>query len=449
MGNKFIKNAAKALADAQAENEELKRKIRALEEDNNSLRGVSCRKCRHLRASTTPPQSPSSRSSSSASSCSPTKSYMSPTAASEAKTAAPSNTTTPATPSQTAKTIIVNDEPYTYRDGTIVSTKLDPNARFLRDTDSTLTKRWLKRQSHPRAQFDYRRYQTKGKQDADSPDSEGDDGWPVGSGWRANKSAGLDNNFYTANDDPSDGQLSGPECETVGGDSRSSANPSTRPPPEYMPLDETELGIRSGLADEGWTRSGCLAHIYINNEKGMNMLRRAHSIARESFWHAAKVRWPKMWEAHFKDGPGLVKTGYSELELYTGTWSWAREIKRELEAFSQLRNCVCHPRALDRPRQYEIYLTIAHRLVVKLDDERRAMKIRKLRDTLRREAERTLDDLRARAHLAETPLSGSVEWKIQHERLLSSICSQTDTSNYHPDVVRAAKKWASRCGDRD
>lgn len=136
--------------------------------------------------------------------------------------------------------------------------------------------------------------------------------------------------------------------------------------------------------------------------------------------------------------------GHGELERYLGEFDFNREflaiggcsaadINSALFGVTELRNAVCHfgGRYWNSVARYDRLLADSQTLLVRLQDERRALKIRRLRDELREEAEKSLTEVEALGHLAVLPYPLPAR-PYHHKWLLESMddCGQDDIHQY-------------------
>lgn len=125
--------------------------------------------------------------------------------------------------------------------------------------------------------------------------------------------------------------------------------------------------------------------------------------------------------------------GHGELERYLGEFDFNREflaiggcsaadINSALFGVTELRNAVCHfgGRYWNSVARYDRLLADSQTLLVRLQDERRALKIRRLRDELREQAEKSLAEVEALGNLVALPYPLPVR-PYHHQRLLERM----------------------------
>ncbi|RYP49758.1 hypothetical protein DL769_011047 [Monosporascus sp. CRB-8-3] len=229
------------------------------------------------------------------------------------------------------------------------------------------------------------------------------------------------------------------------------------PPSEGLPSKGQTLEERSRLRDSSWL-SGPAGHVHIPSKTVCRLLRKAFCLAQESFYYAARKHWrdTKIWYGNFTQGPHEVLFGYSELErrigerwheysmdfLANGGFS-ASDVVSALFDMPTVRNKVCHfgGRCSDDLKTYDSDLTTCQKLAVTLKDERRAFKIRQLRDQLRVEAEKVLAEIESLQDLATLPYARP--WKRHHVKAFRDLELSTD-EDMPETIVRAAETWSWR-----
>jgi hypothetical protein len=141
-----------------------------------------------------------------------------------------------------------------------------------------------------------------------------------------------------------------------------------------------------------------------------------HVLAQEALWEALYEHWPQVVLELYPEGPETVRFGNQELldTIYkytnlTNTNECCRCVHSCIKyGQTYLRNAVCHPHArgtwiIDRE------LRQAQKLAVSVLDERRAYKIRQLRDELVAEAKRTDETMATLVGLAHLNEEG---WEV-------------------------------------
>ncbi|RYP53645.1 hypothetical protein DL768_001425 [Monosporascus sp. mg162] len=355
--------------------------------------------------------------------------------------------------------ISVGEGRYIYEDGTPV--KLGP----------TVVQNW---DLTPRYQAQTRATEGKRKPYVNSPRGRLRDGPRRNkvSQDEANNTETVKTENYAATSDRSDGDAEPTDPESPSEDTASSKHEmlielklssELEPPSEDEPTSKElssksqTLEERSELRDSSWL-SGPAGHVYIPSKPAYRLLRKAFCLAQESFYYAARKHWrdTKIWYGNFTQGPHEVLFGYSELEsrigerwheysmdfLANGGFS-SSDVVSALFDMPTVRNKVCHfgGRCSDDLKTYDSDLAICQRLAVTLKDERRALKIRRLRDQLRVEAEKVLAEIESLHDLAALPYARP--WKRHHVKSFRELELSTDEDM--PEViVRAAETWSWR-----
>ncbi|KAI0019399.1 hypothetical protein F4780DRAFT_793284 [Xylariomycetidae sp. FL0641] len=213
------------------------------------------------------------------------------------------------------------------------------------------------------------------------------------------------------------------------------------PKPEEHPLrrlDHTEV---SSLFEDR------LKRVIIPSTIGYELLEKALKLSREVIYYACKQYWPEVCESHFVSGPHEVKLGYAEIEY----WYQYGKIQREaghteypLYGIIDLRNMYCHfggyhARHTDA-WDYDCHLTKAQQLAEGWGDVDRTQQIVALRNTVRTEALRVIEQIATLEVWANALPFGTESFQAHHEimfrRFLNSGIS------YPEVVVRTACGWA-------
>ncbi|KAI0469811.1 hypothetical protein GGR56DRAFT_684314 [Xylariaceae sp. FL0804] len=189
-----------------------------------------------------------------------------------------------------------------------------------------------------------------------------------------------------------------------------------------------------------------------------NLLARALRLAQEILYHCLDKHYHEA-RVSLYSGPEEVLFGYGDLDRL-GT-QWLGRIDRQknvwpklryayatIQAVIPLRNTVCHfssrtnfqcDRLID-PVQY---------LAETLGDAERATRARRLRELLRKEAERIAEEIGALGSLAVLPFARP--WRSHHEGLFRSMSARSRFTEprYWPEaVVRAMVHWVESEGQR-
>lgn len=215
-----------------------------------------------------------------------------------------------------------------------------------------------------------------------------------------------------------------------------------------------ELAEKSGLhRDDKFERE----YVGIDSKKGLGYLQKAFEIVQEAVFEVGKTGAPG-WGL-FVDGPHLVRLGRNELLSWMGEYpdpcmgrngSTAYQIRRALLDVVPLRNAISHPSSgyFRSPRRIEALLKSAQEVAVILVDERRAFELRKLRDELCDEANRSVQDIVDLYHLTLQPHGPKLQFKYHHEAMFIDIIHSRYNIYYDEQVQAIASVWANQ-EDRD
>ncbi|RYP42492.1 hypothetical protein DL767_000180 [Monosporascus sp. MG133] len=196
-------------------------------------------------------------------------------------------------------------------------------------------------------------------------------------------------------------------------------------------------------------------HVYVPSKFTFKLLRRALILAQEAFYEMARDNWPDIRQVSFPEGPHEVRFGRTEMESCLGSLpteqlgargTRASGVKCAIEEMANLRNAVCHFRGntAHTPPDIDTLLKYAQCLAVELRDEPRALKIRDLRDALRRRAEEELLVIEELEPLAALPFF-EPRWKAHQELLFREVLCRIKMpwyrGDYPPAVVCIANEW--------
>ncbi|KAI0097288.1 hypothetical protein GGR51DRAFT_566614 [Nemania sp. FL0031] len=201
------------------------------------------------------------------------------------------------------------------------------------------------------------------------------------------------------------------------------------------PLSDTEddsklddsLEKRSRLRDDLYFGQ---QHINIDSKTGFDLLRRAAEIAQEVI-HAVGESGHEAWP-RFRGGPHEVKLGRNELMAWLGECPQARFALNGKSASTvfnavldvvPLRNAVCHPcgNTFEAAESVDRLIRLSQALAVTLGDEKRAFEVRQLRDDLRDEANRSVQDVLDLYYMSTQPYSPGIECKYHHVKLFKYL----------------------------
>ena len=234
-------------------------------------------------------------------------------------------------------------------------------------------------------------------------------------------------------------------------------SPSSGGPGDIILEDESEsLETRCRLRDNSWL-SGPSGQVYVRSNTAYRFLCQAFRLAQETFREAAREHWPQVFEsAGLREGPQEVLFGWTELEktfyihdttkfsIKTSRW---HDIWDAMLDMVEVRNSVAHfgGRYWNDNETYDRLLANCQRLAVRVYDERRAFKIREIRDKLRKEADRTLQSIERLSWLDALPYARP--WEYHHERAFRRARGPADLCGAYEEHVpqgirRGADIWS-------
>lgn len=211
---------------------------------------------------------------------------------------------------------------------------------------------------------------------------------------------------------------------------------------------EKSLATRSRLDDRDFYSTPA-SECYIPISVQYRLCGMALRFAQQAAWHNLRRHWPKTQRMWYPEGPEEVRFGRSELE-HVSISGDDYDINEHICGRSHpigpmvgvvdLRNRVAHPGRMTN-RGLDYYLQLAQRLAVRLLDEPRALKIRKLRDTVQAEARKSLAEIEAVDLLASLPCAEELKWALHHQRMFNRLRSY-DSNEVPPAILRAAAAWS-------
>ncbi|KAJ8110739.1 hypothetical protein ONZ43_g5798 [Nemania bipapillata] len=229
---------------------------------------------------------------------------------------------------------------------------------------------------------------------------------------------------------------------------------STTPPSEDIEVEvgdapEPSLAKRSRLNDNlnHATRS-----VVIDSKRALDYLRRGIEIAQGVVFEISSSRAPG-W-CHFEDGPHLVRFGRSELMYWIGeecprsylarNGHSADTVHSALLDIVPIRNSISHPvgQWLRCPIDADDSLRRVHSLAIILGDEKRAFEARRLRDELRDETNRLVQDVLDLYYLTLQPYAPKMEYKSNHVALFKYALRNYDPSVHSAQLMAVARMWA-------
>lgn len=231
-------------------------------------------------------------------------------------------------------------------------------------------------------------------------------------------------------------------------------------------LDDTSsdcLAARSRLFDNDFYRTPA-ARIILPARVVFRVLASGLAIAQDTLWNAMRTHWPDKQQWRWLKSPRQVQLGQSELQDIFGGEDKPRTnynnmcggpsstVNGAILSLPELRNTVAHQNLVGL-RTADGLLEDAQHLAVVLKDERRAFKVRDLRDTLQTEALKALEEIKSVNYILCDPLNSHRQWKILHQRTFREVIAHR--KGYGPDsqkiyeaypdfVKHAAAEWTHR-----
>lgn len=226
----------------------------------------------------------------------------------------------------------------------------------------------------------------------------------------------------------------------------------------------SSLAVSSRLDDVDFRRSPA-ARIFIPARKMFRVLASGLCIAQDIIWHAMRTHWPQVQRFYWLESPREVKLGRTELqEIFGGENVPLRQynnlcggpsmtVNGAILSLPELRNTVAHSNRVGLVVADGLLQDVQY-LAVVLQDERRALKVRQLRDALQAEAHKALREIEALYSIMWDPLNSRRQWRIHHQLTFREVlayrnsCGPGAEEHYKafPDHVKnAAADWAWRC----
>ncbi|KAI1772173.1 hypothetical protein F4818DRAFT_444405 [Hypoxylon cercidicola] len=204
--------------------------------------------------------------------------------------------------------------------------------------------------------------------------------------------------------------------------------------------------------------------VQISSKDGFDVLRAAHRIAQEAFYDAARKFWPSIWDS-IQEGPHLVRLGRTEIGQYmgeTGTHfdlslcgSQHSTVYYTLLDLVDLRNTLCHPGTpLQSVCGVDSHLLAVQMFTLALRDEQRSMKIRSMRDELRRLAVESFDRINCFSSLAVLPFANEANphWEPYQKSMFRTVLLidvesdwrgfDTELQDRYRGLLQVAQAWA-------
>ncbi|KAI8949383.1 hypothetical protein F4801DRAFT_603307 [Xylaria longipes] len=348
------------------------------------------------------------------------------------------------------RAVLINGERCVYKAGglTHITTSWGPYPRFMEDTKASCNRNfeifeetWARKR-----QLDFRNLKRQPKEEPRKSDTrcstpivEEVELLPEEPQQQTPSSPTLpEPTFSTAGTEVESWESSDTEVERVGTKVESALEPDL--------AEKTRLNDHLNLRKE---------IIYIKSKTGLDFLRRAAEITQNAIFdfRSFMPEW-KTWM--FEDGPHVVRLGRDEMIRWMGGCNeycenlhngrLGRDISRTLLSVVCLRNTISHPHGyeLRDPERLDYRLVNAQNVSIVLGDEKRALEIRGIRDALRTEVDRSLQEIKDLCHLTPLPYC-NVDYQSHHVETFQSVLYD----GYHggsKEVLAAAEAWERVAG---
>ena len=215
------------------------------------------------------------------------------------------------------------------------------------------------------------------------------------------------------------------------------------------------LAVRSRLDDaEHKFQLSAAACVNIPYSTQHRLLHSAFTLAQDIMWHHLRKHCPNRQIEHCFEGPREVRFCRSELLHLIDDVNWSTKthfmttlLTNTMESVTTLRNTLAHQNRVSTTL-VDVLITRVQKLAVVCMDEKRAMKVRRLRDELRMHAEKAVADINEEFHGTWGPFpSQGREWARHHQRTFHDLINAHESNklwryNPAPEVVKmAAWEW--------
>ena len=214
---------------------------------------------------------------------------------------------------------------------------------------------------------------------------------------------------------------------------------------------DNSLETRSRLLDKKFYDTPASV-CYVRYRVQTRLLKAALRLAQETLWCALREHWPDIQLSHYLEGPETVRFGRGELYQVVGDEEYPTKannmceqprsavVYRILEV-ADLRNAICHPGPCTT-RSVDNLIQTAQGLAVVLQDEKRAFKIRKLRDELQSHAAESYNKIETYAALACLPYAKPWPLHLQFFFYHTRLGFLDEDGKKCSDAVKlAAREW--------
>ena len=221
------------------------------------------------------------------------------------------------------------------------------------------------------------------------------------------------------------------------------------------------LAARSRLDDaEHMFQLSAAACVNIPYRKQHQLLHSAFTLCQDIIWHHLRKHCPNRQIAYCFEGPREVAFCRGELlGLIAGVnWGVSHDmtfiLTHAMVGVTDLRNTLAHQNRVSLA-MVDVLITRAQKLAVVCMDEKRAMKLRRLRDELRMHAEKAVADINEKYHGTWGPFQPKGrQWPLHHQRTFHDLIEAHESKQRWrydpaPEVVKmAAREWHAENHDR-
>ncbi|KXT00502.1 hypothetical protein AC578_4089 [Pseudocercospora eumusae] len=181
----------------------------------------------------------------------------------------------------------------------------------------------------------------------------------------------------------------------------------------------------------------------------MSLLQEGYDLTRQGTFDYIRKKWPREQLQHFPEHWLQIRFGRQELEdarFGRNTSDPAKlRIVYAMDGVISLRNILCHPSYVRDLQQLDALLRSAQELLVKVEDEERALKVRGLRDRVQEEAREIVKEIERREGLKMLPGDQQSPWPIHVQLMFESIDRVVFKDTWAPEaILRAAKEWLKK-----
>lgn len=216
---------------------------------------------------------------------------------------------------------------------------------------------------------------------------------------------------------------------------------------------QEHIASRTRLADKAWINR-LYFKVHINHDSLFKILSEAQDLAKECVWTWVRINHPQClgWLGYLSD-VDFSRDKFHQfiqrmpISSFAFGHSKPRRVRQKLYNLVGLRNLVCHFNGAQDVRHMDVHLETVHELAVLFYDEPRAILARALRDRLREEAERTLQEIEILTMLTTLPNAGH-SWLLHHKNTVRDAVDELGRGYHlpcqrHPILDTGAREWTA------